>query len=406
MTPTQSLQPTAARRTPGPWASQPRVGQMMLAVVAGIKAAGTAGDAVFESGWANERYLLEETLSDLDTSQSFELHDLVSRRVAGLTCELARDQLRRDEEALVRELGLAGRRSRTLEQYLRVALRDASGPQRRKGALLLSRHQQVVGLRSVVRNSCLDAMLSAPVASAEVARDELRSRGFDAERIRWAVVMVEARRHVPLVLKEANRAARNWQGRGADGLIGYAWQGLRQALYNYDPSRGMFSTYACPRIRGAIRDGIRAESHLPKRLTTIVNKVERSRESLTQRLGRHPTQEEVARSVDMDLSVLSSMRHLGTPVSLDDLVEHDGGLSVVSTENPELAAIAGARRAAVVAALSSIDEEDATVIRLMVLEGVGVGECQERTGMSARQIRQRRERGLAQLGGLLLEWAE
>jgi RNA polymerase sigma factor for flagellar operon FliA len=349
---------------------------------------------------------LNAVLESTDESHSYELVEIVSRSLGNAIDSAAQQQLTKDEVTLTRALGLSGRRTRTLEQYMNDALVGAAAPLRTRGRQLLAKSTGAVGIKRRVSEACADTMRATPAKPLAEARQDLHASGIDAERLCWAVVAVEARRHVPLLLKEANRAARNWPDRGADGLIGYAWQGLRLALYNYDPDRGMFSTYACPRIRGAIRDGIRAESHLPKRLTTFVHKVERAREALTHSLGRHPTLDEVAKSLDLDLDRLSSMRHLGAPVSLNDMVDRDGSFTVVASEDPEAAAIEAARKEAIARALGEIDPDDAIVVRLMVLEAVSVGDCQERTGMSARQLRQRKERGLAQLSELLMEWAD
>jgi RNA polymerase sigma factor for flagellar operon FliA len=353
----------------------------------------------------DERYLLGCVEGVMRSSNSYELVDVVSKAIANEVHSRGLITLAHDEEALVRSLGLAGRRTRTLEHYLVGALSKANASQRARGRKLLAATSQMKGLRRLIIENVVLEMTAAPATALDEVCVQLLSEGIDSDHLRWSVVGVEARRHVPLVLKEANRAARNWPDRGADGLIGYAWQGLRLALYNYDPERGTLSTYACPRIRGAIRDGIRAESHLPKRLTTFVHKVDRARESLTQSLGRHPSLEEVAKSMDLSLEKLGTLHHLGTPVSLNDLVERDGSFAVVASEDPEAAAIESARRSDVASALASLDPEDALVVRLMVLQGLGVGECQARTGMSARQLRSRKERGLEELAEKLEAWA-
>lgn len=56
-------------------------------------------------------------------------------------------------------------------------------------------------------------------------------------------------------------------GLGADELRSYALEGLAQALDRYDPGRNVaFSTYAEPRIRGAIYDGLSQMSLFPRSL--------------------------------------------------------------------------------------------------------------------------------------------
>ena len=51
-----------------------------------------------------------------------------------------------------------------------------------------------------------------------------------------------------------------------DDLIQTGWVGMLQAQKNYDPNRGVkFSTYATPRIRGAILDALKREGLTPMR---------------------------------------------------------------------------------------------------------------------------------------------
>jgi RNA polymerase sigma factor for flagellar operon FliA len=378
---------------------------MMLSIVDGVLAAQECSRGVFGDEGLDFSFLMDGVLAASDASQSYELTVIVSRTLGLIVDAESCKKVAQEEVALTRALGLSGRRTRTLEQYLEGALVGATRSQLGRGHKLMEHYRASVGIKKRVCEASAAAMAATERKTLEEAKALLHGQGIDAERLCWAVVAVEARRHVPLLLKEANRAAADWTDRGADSLIGYAWQGLRLALYNYDPERGMFSTYACPRIRGAIRDGIRQESHLPKRLTTFIRKVDKAKEVLTHRLGRHPDLEEVAKSLDLELAKLGSLRHLGAPVSLNDLVERNDSFAVVSDEDPEERAIEGARREAIAAALEAIDPDDALVVRLMVLEGVSVGECQTRTGMSARQLRQRKEHGLGELETLLMEWA-
>ena len=51
-----------------------------------------------------------------------------------------------------------------------------------------------------------------------------------------------------------------------DDLVGYGREGLLEAARRYDPSRGVpFRAYANYRVRGAILDGVRRMSRLPRR---------------------------------------------------------------------------------------------------------------------------------------------
>lgn len=81
----------------------------------------------------------------------------------------------------------------------------------------------------------------------------------DARPTAHAIVRPDAADHVGLVYREANRIAQR-VGCDAAELVGWGTLGLLQALERFDPARGLtVSTYAVPRIRGAIIDGMRAD---------------------------------------------------------------------------------------------------------------------------------------------------
>lgn len=87
-----------------------------------------------------------------------------------------------------------------------------------------------------------------------------------------------------------------------DDLIGSGTLGLVQALEGFDPGRGLaFSTYAMPRIRGAMLDELRARDWMPRSVRMRSRQLATARASLQQRYGRQPTHEEIAASLGVDL---------------------------------------------------------------------------------------------------------
>ena len=232
------------------------------------------------------------------------------------------------------------------------------------------------------------------------AVDELRRLGIDSEQLCWAVITRESLQHVLLVRKEANRAARMWPDRQADDLVGYGWRGLRLALRSYNPDTAWFSTYACPKIRGSIRDGVRNEHHLPKRLNTFVNKVERAKDDLSALLGRHPTQAEIAARLEIDVERVRATATYATPSSLD-VGGEEHGIELTGTEDVEAAVLAHATADAVRVALGGLPTDDAVAVQLLVMEQLPMGEVKDRTGASPKQLRARRDRGLAALRDVL-----
>ncbi len=112
--------------------------------------------------------------------------------------------------------------------------------------------------------------------------------------------------YLGLVHHAAREAIRSG-GRGAEleELISAGTVGLVQALEGFDPARGLaFSTYAVPRIRGAILDELRSRDWTPRSVRTRRAQLARTRAELQQRLGRAPSDEETARALGVELETL------------------------------------------------------------------------------------------------------
>lgn len=78
-------------------------------------------------------------------------------------------------------------------------------------------------------------------------------------------------------------------------LVSYGVFGLIDAIDRYEPERGFkFETFAAPRIRGAIYDGLRQLDWVPRSVRSRAREVERGIADLEQRLDRAPTDDELA----------------------------------------------------------------------------------------------------------------
>src|ERR671937_890292 len=70
-----------------------------------------------------------------------------------------------------------------------------------------------------------------------------------------------------------------------DELVSAGTLGLIQAVESFDKHRGLsFSTYAVPRIRGAILDELRKQDHVPRNVRRRSRDVIRARDALAGRL--------------------------------------------------------------------------------------------------------------------------
>ena len=119
-----------------------------------------------------------------------------------------------------------------------------------------------------------------------------------------------ALRYAPLVQYVISRLAITLPfAMDSDDVRSAGTVGLLQAIDRYDPNQGVrFETYAFQRIRGAIIDAIRSLSTLSRRRAKRVRLLEETDAALAQRLGRAPTQQELATELKIDLAELSRIR--------------------------------------------------------------------------------------------------
>ncbi len=77
--------------------------------------------------------------------------------------------------------------------------------------------------------------------------------------------------------------------------------GLMDAIDAYDLERGVkFETYCAPRIRGAILDELRSMDWVPRLVRHRTSKVEAAKQQIQMELGRKPTDQEVAKRLEID----------------------------------------------------------------------------------------------------------
>ena len=78
-------------------------------------------------------------------------------------------------------------------------------------------------------------------------------------------------------------------------LVSYGMFGLIDAIEKFDPELGFqYETYAIPRIRGAILDGLRALDWVPRSVRNKSREITGAIASLENSLGRSPAEEEIA----------------------------------------------------------------------------------------------------------------
>ncbi|GJG86567.1 RNA polymerase sigma factor [Gemmatimonadetes bacterium T265] len=90
-----------------------------------------------------------------------------------------------------------------------------------------------------------------------------------------------------------------------DELVSAGTMGLMAAIEAFDHGRGLaFSTFAAPRIRGAILDDLRRQDHVPRSVRRKTREIHAARETLMRVLGRAPEDQEVAEHLGIDVATL------------------------------------------------------------------------------------------------------
>ena len=102
-----------------------------------------------------------------------------------------------------------------------------------------------------------------------------------------------------------------------DDLISSGVIGLMDAIDKYDPSRdNKFKTYAEFRVRGAILDELRSQDWVPRSIRDKAKVLDKTMVNLEQELGRSPTDEEVAKALNVSIDEFHDLVHQVRPVSL------------------------------------------------------------------------------------------
>lgn len=112
--------------------------------------------------------------------------------------------------------------------------------------------------------------------------------------------------HLGLVHHVARQMSRTLAVRADfDELVSAGTIGLMTALEGFEPARGLaFSTFAAPRIRGAILDELRKQDHVPRSIRRKTREISAARETLMRVLGRLPDNDELCEHLGVDRETL------------------------------------------------------------------------------------------------------
>ncbi len=210
--------------------------------------------------------------------------------------------------------------------------------------------------------------------------------------------------HLPLLHHIVGRMALDIPGRvERDDLFGWGMLGLISAADSWDPSRGhKFSTYAFPKIRGAILDELRRLDFLPRGRREKLRELERVVSQLEQRAGTPPTPEEIAAALGVPLEEVDEIMHsarVAGCVSIEDGPSDElvHMLSDPRSDDPVGSAEWREMKALLVKAISNLPEHERSVITLYYGEELLLKDIGEVLGVTESRVSQIHSRALYRL---------
>ena len=161
------------------------------------------------------------------------------------------------------------------------------------------------------------------------------------------------------------------------------------AVEKFEPARGLqFQTYAVPRIRGAVLDGLRARDWVPRSVRTKIRDVQRAQATLEATLGRTPDDTEIAAEMEIslpELQELDSKASYTAVVYLDEIgMTDDPAISTTTdldTDDTEI-------RATLVHAIRQLPVRDQIIVTLYYFEGLTLSEIGLVIGVTESRVSQ------------------
>ena len=190
-----------------------------------------------------------------------------------------------------------------------------------------------------------------------------------------------------------------------EDLIQEGCVGLLDAARRFDPSRGIeFSTFAAPRIKGAISDAIRRSGPLTRSQHSRLADYTRNEDKLSQQLQKQPTIEEIAEKTGIspeEARELLSLFALYKPASIDaptsigtsrfehPLSPHEVLPDIHSIDEDDIirGVMTDARMGVIRKKLLSATDRERTILRERG-EGLTLGQIGERFGITESRISQ------------------
>lgn len=224
------------------------------------------------------------------------------------------------------------------------------------------------------------------------------------------------REHVPLVKRLAYQLkARLPPSVEVDDLVQAGMIGLLDAVNRYEDTHGaQFETYAVQRIRGAMLDELRNTDWLPRGVRQNMRKIEAAMNELQQKLGRPPTETEVAKSLKLTLSEYQDILNdsgghqlvyyedFHDPDTREHFLDH---FCIDDTGDPLQDLLHEDFRDAVIGAIDALPEREKLLMGLYYEQQLNLKEIGAVMGVSESRVSQLHSQAVARMRAFLRERA-
>ena len=220
--------------------------------------------------------------------------------------------------------------------------------------------------------------------------------------------------HAPLVKKLAHQMkAKLPPSVEVDDLIQAGMIGLLDAVNRYEETHGaQFETYAVQRIRGAMLDELRSSDWMPRSMRQNMRKIEVAMNQLQQRLGRSPTESEVASQLKLSLAEYQDLLTDGGGHQLvyyEDFHDGDGNEHFLDryctdeSNDPLKALMNTGFRQAVIDAILALPDREKILMGLYYEQEMNLKEIGAVMGVSESRVCQLHSQAVARMRATLRE---
>ena len=215
---------------------------------------------------------------------------------------------------------------------------------------------------------------------------------FNVRQAYGSTVQQKVTQFLPLVRK----LAWYYEGHGSatidvDDLMQAGMMALTEAAQRHDrPSDDGFAAYAKMRVRGAMVDLLRGQSHRPRSAASWSRKRDLAEQELRTELGRAPSAAEMATAMGLPLDRYEAMRFTASTsaTSIEECYSDSDTAFSDDRPDPEQSLLASEDSAVLVEAIGALPERLQLVLKLYFIEELNLNEIAAVLGVSVPRVHQ------------------